>query len=266
MPELPEVAVSIKYFEKWALGRKIASVRVKDARIVRELAARELEEELTGRTFTATRQHGKYFFARSDDGQWLIAHFGMNGYLRYFEVAEDAAKFDRVLIAFETGGFLAYANPRMLGGIGLTQDPDGWIGRKGLGPSALDPRLDYREFQRIFSGRTGEIKSALMNQKLVAGIGNIYSDEILLQSRVHPRTKVDTLGARQRRSIFDNLKKVLQAAIAENGDGWRLPQGYILRNRRKGAACPVCGATLETAGIAGRTSYFCPRCQKEAEN
>ena len=260
MPELPEVAASTKYFQRCALGRRVASAKVSDARIVRGLSARELEKKLAGRTFIATRQHGKYLFAQTDTSGWLIMHFGMNGYLRYFEAPDGGPKYDRFLMTFETGGALSYANPRMLGWIGLTEDPGDWIARGGLGPSALD--LDHHEFKKIFSGRKGEIKSALMNQKLVAGIGNIYADEILFQARIHPKTNIAGLGEKQLKSVSDNIRKVLQTAIQSDGDTKSLPRGYLLRDRRKGAVCPVCASGLQTIKAAGRTSYFCPRCQK----
>ena len=150
----------------------------------------------------------------------------------------------------------------MLGWIGLTGDPNGWIERKGLGPSALDPRLDFREFKRIFSGKKGAIKPGLMNQNLVAGIGNIYADEILFQARIHPRMKIAGLDQRQLESLFNSLRAVLRTAVDSKGDIGKLPKEYILRNRRKGAVCPTCGSKLETVKAAGRTSYFCPHCQK----
>jgi len=263
MPELPEVASFEKYFEKYAIGRKIASAQVKDSRIIRGLPAGRFEGELSGRRFVSTRLHGKYLFAATDGERWLVMHFGMTGYLQYFEKPEDNPKYDRVLIGFQQGGYLSYVNPRMLGWIGLIESPDELIRQKGLGPSAQDSRFDYREFRKIFSGRKERIKPALMNQGLAAGIGNIYSDEILFQARIHPMTRANSLNEKELKSIFHHLKKVLQTAIDRNTGTGSLPEQYLLRERRKGAACPVCGTRLETAKIGGRTSYFCPNCQKE---
>jgi formamidopyrimidine-DNA glycosylase len=262
MPELPEVANFRKYFETHALNLEIASVRVKDPRIVRGLSADELERALSGRRFISARQHGKYLFAATDRRRWFIMHFGMTGYIHYFESLEDDPKYDRLLIEFEKGGFLSYVNQRMLGGVGLVEDPDDFIEGKGLGPSALDSRLDYRRFRKIFSGLNGRVKPALMNQSLIAGIGNIYADEILFQSRIHPETKVGSLGKKDLKSIFDNLKQVLRTALDRNAEFANLPEQYLLRDRRKGAGCPICGTRLETVKVGGRTSYFCPKCQK----
>lgn len=263
MPELPDVACFAKYFEKYAMGRKIASAHVEDARIVRGLPAGKLEKELSGRSFISTRLHGKYLFAETDGKKWLITHFGMTGHFQYFENPEDDPKHDRMLIRFEAGGYLSYVNQRMLGWIGLTENPDELIELKGLGPSALDSRFGYGEFKRIFSGRKGAIKPALLNQKLIAGVGNVYSDEILFQARVHPGMKVSALSEEELKSIFDSVKEVLRTAVERNAEASKLPQKYLLRDRRKGAKCPVCANKLETLKLGGRTSYFCPDCQSE---
>jgi formamidopyrimidine-DNA glycosylase len=151
----------------------------------------------------------------------------------------------------------------MLGWVGLMGDPDELIARKGLARSAVDRRFGYREFRKIFSGRKSEIKPALMNQGLIAGIGNIYSDEILFQARIHPRRKTNDLTEKELKSVFDNIKEVLRTAIDRNADYGDFPREYLLRNRRKGAGCPVCGSRLETAKVGGRTAYFCPNCQRE---
>ncbi|MGC8491851.1 MAG: Fpg/Nei family DNA glycosylase [Syntrophobacteraceae bacterium] len=261
MPELPDVAAYRKYFERHALDRRLASARVRDARIVRGLSARELEERLTGETFTATRQHGKYLFLQTDGGKWLIEHFGMTGYLWYSEDPGEAPKYDRFQLLFENGGGLSYVNARMLGWIGLTEDPDDLIQGRGLGPSALD--IEYGAFKNIFSGKKGEIKPALMNQKLVAGVGNIYSDEILFHARIHPRMKLDALSEKQLKAVFKSMREVLRTAVERDGDTESLPKDYILGDRRKGAHCPVCGNSLQSVKAAGRSAYFCPHCQPE---
>jgi formamidopyrimidine-DNA glycosylase len=261
MPELPEVASFRKYFEKTSLRKKIAFVRVKDSRIIREISPEELEKELTGHTFLSSRQHGKYMFAEMDNGKWLVLHFGMTGFLHYFENPEDDPVYDRLLIGFKNSGFLAYVNQRMLGWIGLTRDPGELIQQKGLGPPVLDNRFDFTLFKKNLSGRKGEIKSALMNQALVAGVGNIYSDEILFQARIHPKTKANVLSEDQLKTIFDKMKEVLRTAVDQEADTEKFPEDYLLRNRRKGAECPISGDMLETVKVSGRTAYFCPRCQ-----
>jgi formamidopyrimidine-DNA glycosylase len=261
MPELPEVACFRKHFERTSLNRKIASAHLKDRRIVRGTSPETLENDLIGQTFVSALQHGKYLFAGTDGGKWLVLHFGMTGFLQYFENPEDDPPYDRFVIGFTDGGFLAYINQRMLGWIGLAWEPAEVIRQKGLGPAALDDLFDFALFRKNLSGRKGEAKPALMDQKLMAGIGNIYSDEILFQARLHPKTKVDTLSDAQLRTIFDKMKEVLRTAVDRDADVERFPESYLLRNRKKRGVCPACGGKLETGKVAGRTAYFCPGCQ-----
>jgi formamidopyrimidine-DNA glycosylase len=261
MPELPEVACFRKYFEKTSLNRKIATARLKDMRIVRGMPPEMFEKGLIGQVFVSSRQHGKYMFAEMDGGKWLVLHFGMTGFLRYFEDPGEDPAYDRFLIGFRDGGFLAYVNQRMLGWIGLAGDPGEVIEQKGLGPAALDSRFDPAYFRKNLSGRKGEIKSALMDQKLTAGIGNLYSDEILFQARIHPKSKVDALNDEQLEAIFHSMKEVLRTAVDRDADIEMFPENYLLRNRKKGAECPISGDGIETVKVSGRTAYYCPGCQ-----
>ncbi len=261
MPEMPDVAAFRKYFETYALKRKIASAGVRNPKIVRGLTAKELEKELAGDRFLSSRQHGKYLFAELDSGRWLLMHFGMTGFLDAFDSPGSEPEYTRLSIAFEDGGFLAYVNARMLGWIGITGDPEEFIKSRDLGPSALDPSLDFESFKKRLPAR-GEIKPALMNQRIIAGIGNIYSDEILFHAGVHPKTKVGSISEERLRVVFEKMKEVLQTAIDLDADPARFPENHLLRGRRKGATCPVCGTRLETAKFSGRTAYFCPRCQQ----
>lgn len=263
MPELPEVASFRRFFDRHFLQRRIASAQARNPKIVRGVSARELEEALPGRSFPGSRQHGKYFFAQVENSPWVVMHFGMNGYLESFENPEEEPLYTRLLIEFEDGGFFAYVNQRMLGWVGLAADPDELIAEKGLGPDALSGNIRLEEFREKFAGRRGDIKPALMDQSIIAGIGNIYSDEILFQARIHPRKKVHDLGPQQIELIFEKSKSVLRTAVDRNADTSAFPENFLLRDRRKGALCPVCGNKLRTAKVSGRTAYFCPRCQSE---
>ncbi|MEM5785794.1 MAG: DNA-formamidopyrimidine glycosylase family protein [Syntrophobacteraceae bacterium] len=261
MPELPDVAAFRKYFDKHALKKQVSLVRVRNPKIIRENSPEELEEGLAGHEFVSTTQYGKYLFARLDGSKWFVMHFGMTGYLERFEKENEEPAYTRLLIGFKDGSFLAYVNRRMLGWIGLIPDPDELIKRKGLGPSALDPGFDFEAFKSRLSGRKGEIKPVLMNQGIAAGIGNVYSDEILLQAGVDPRTGVMSLREEQLRAIFDSMKEVLATAVSLEAETVRFPDNYLLRDRRKGAKCPLCGGKLDTARIGGRTAFFCGHCQ-----
>jgi formamidopyrimidine-DNA glycosylase len=155
----------------------------------------------------------------------------------------------------------------MLGRVGLADDADVFVQAEELGPDALDPAFDLAAFAEATRGRRRDVKSVLMDQTLVAGIGNIYADEILFQAGLHPKTPVSALSEGQRRTLFERIRSVLEMAIACGAGAEqfleRLPDDYLLPQREKGGRCPRCGGAIATLKSGGRTSYFCPRCQPE---
>jgi len=266
MPELPDVEIYKRYLDAHALRRTIVDVAVNDVRILGDLPADAFVVRLRGNRFEESRRHGKHLLVRLQRGGWLTLHFGMTGNLVYFRKGEDDPPYDRVRFDFE-GSHLAYVNRRMLGRVGLADDADAFIREEGLGPDALDPAFDLEALTRAISGRRRDVKSVLIDQALIAGIGNIYADEILFQARLHPKTPATSLDAEQRAALFRQIKAVLETAI-ERGAGAeqfleRLPEHYLLPHRDKGGRCPRCGSAIATLKSGGRTSYFCPRCQPE---
>ncbi|MDD1679575.1 MAG: hypothetical protein LUO93_10395, partial [Methanomicrobiales archaeon] len=134
-----------------------------------------------------------------------------------------------------------------------------FILEKELGPDVLE--LNEEQFVRLLSGRRGIIKSALMNQSIFAGIGNIYSDEILFQTGILPTTEVSNLSDRTLVDLYAITRRVLEKGIEVRGEIEKLPDSYIIPRREKGGVCPRCGTTLKHTAIGGRTSYFCPKDQ-----
>ena len=267
MPELPDVELYKRYLDEHALRQTIDRVVVSDARILGELPAEAFAARLTGNRFEDSRRHGKHLLVRLRRDGWLTLHFGMTGGLVCFHEKADDPPYDRVRFDFRGGRHLAYVNRRMLGRVGLADDAEEFIHAGQLGPDALDPAFDPEGFDRAMAGRRRDVKSVLMDQTLVAGIGNIYADEILFQARLHPRTPVAALGEPQRAVLFEQIKAVLATAI-KCGAGAeqfleRLPENYLLPQRDKSGKCPRCGAAIATLKSGGRTSYVCPRCQPE---
>jgi formamidopyrimidine-DNA glycosylase len=265
MPELPDVELYKRYLDKNALRQTIERVVVNDARILDDLPPDAFVSRLTGNRFENTRRHGKHLLVRLHRDGWLTLHFGMTGNLVYFQDEAEDPPYDRVRFDFAGGRHLAYVNRRMLGRVGLADDADAFIAAEGLGPDALDPAFDLEACTRAIEGRRRDVKSVLMDQALIAGIGNIYADEILFRARLHPKTPATSLDERQRVELFRQIKAVLQTAI-ERGAGAeefleRLPDDYLLPQREKGGKCPRCGSPIATLKAAGRTSYYCPRCQ-----
>jgi formamidopyrimidine-DNA glycosylase len=265
MPELPDVENYARYLRRTALHKRIRGVEIGNPRIVSGSSGAQLARTLTGRRLEDTRRHGKHLLVALDSNGWLAMHFGMTGRLSYFENPEDDPKHDRLRLDFDDGHHLALVDQRMLGGAQLTDDADAFIAGHELGPDALDPTLDRQAFAERLTDRKGQVKAALMDQSLVVGIGNVYSDEILFQARLHPKTRVQDLSDEQVSALFQAMRRVLEVAI-DSGAGAedmteRLPEGYLLPHRRQGARCPRCGGEIQALKLSGRTAYLCPRCQ-----
>jgi formamidopyrimidine-DNA glycosylase len=185
----------------------------------------------------------------------------MTGSFKYFKNQDEKPLYDRILFNFEDNSHLAFNDPRKFGKIHLTSKIEDFIKSKRLGPDALD--IDLKTFKKLYSKRRGASKSALMNQHVMAGVGNIYSDEILYHAHIHPKTPFTALNDKKITEIFNIMKEVLNTAISRDLKGQELPDSYIIPHRYRDGKCPNSNVKLKTIKIAGRTSYFCPECQKE---
>jgi formamidopyrimidine-DNA glycosylase len=148
----------------------------------------------------------------------------------------------------------------MLGGVAFAEDEQAYIKERGLGPDALT--LAWEPFMERLAARRGAIKSALMDQRLLAGLGNLYSDEVLFQARLHPQTEVTTLSAEALHQVYKTMQAVLEQAIASHADPTRLPQSWLLPHRHRRGPCPSCGKALVRHKVNQRSAYLCPNCQR----
>ncbi len=263
MPELPDVAGFKKYVENSALHQKISQVIVHDERFVKGCGLDEFREAVEERAFTELSQHGKFLFQSVDAEQWVVLHFGMTGEPWYYKASDQPPRFERVAFCFGSGNRLGIACMRMLGHVSVTSDRDQFIQEAEMGPHALDINFGERDFVSTFSGRRGTVKSALMNQKLVAGIGNIYADEILLQAGIHPKTRVSDLSEQKLKHLYRIMRDVLKTATDVGGKWEQLPAEYLVPLRgRKDVSCPLCGQRVDYTKVSGRGAYVCPSCQK----
>jgi formamidopyrimidine-DNA glycosylase len=255
MPELPEVEMYTRYFERHALRKRIAGVRVLDARIC---GSRKLGQ-LAGRSFERVQRHGKHLFA--DAGNvWLHIHFGMSGDLAYY--VDAPPRFARLIFDFENGAHLAYEDMRLFGIVDLTRSPDVYIREHRLGPDPLDPQFNLRTFRALLHKRRGRIKALLMSQEVIAGIGNLYADEALFRSSVDPRRPIDRLRAGEARTLFTNIRRVLQETIAIKSRDADYPGRFLIQHREEGDRCPKCSGTIRRTIVAGRTTYYCAKHQR----
>lgn len=259
MPELPEVETYARYFARHALHQTIARVEVRDERILGAIRKEAFVRKLRGRQFRGTRRHGKHLFADAG-GVWLHLHFGMTGDLAYVRDGGELPRFARIVFGFDNGARLAYEDMRLFGLAELVDDPDAYIEAQGLGPDPL--ALKPRQFDALLEGRKGAVKSLLMSQEILAGLGNLYVDETLFQSSVHPRRAVDRLNAKERRALYTNMRRVLREAIGRRGRDAELPARWLTNHRVEGTRCPMCGGAIQRAVVFGRTTYFCPRHQR----
>ena len=255
MPELPEVEMYTRYFERHALRQTIARVRVFDARIC---GSRKLSQ-LAGRSFERVRRHGKHLFADAGD-IWLHIHFGMSGDLAYY--FDEPPRFARLVFDFENGAHLAYEDMRLFGIVDLTPSPDIYIGEHGLGPDPLDPQFNLRAFRTLLHKRRGRIKALLISQAVIAGIGNLYADEALFRSSIDPRRPVDRLGDDEAKALFANIRRVLQETIDFKSRGADYPGRFLIQHREEGERCPKCAGTIRRTIVAGRTTYYCAKHQR----
>jgi formamidopyrimidine-DNA glycosylase len=265
MPELPDVESFKRVLARSALRKTIDRVVVSDARILGNLSARTFAARLQGAKLVAARRHGKHLMASVDRGGWLALHFGMTGALHFIQNPDKEPPFTRVRLDFANDGCLAYTNKRMIGRVGLIEDVADFIADEKLGPDALDRRFDFHAFKTAVLGIRRDVKSVLMDQQIIAGIGNIYSDEILFQARINPAARMDELAPDQLKRLLLEIRKVLKTAVARRAGSEqfieRMPKGALLPERKKGGRCPRCRSYLKVFKLGGRTAYCCPRCQ-----
>jgi formamidopyrimidine-DNA glycosylase len=259
MPELPDVESFRRSFARTSLHRRIARAKVPPGRELHDISPRAMQKRLKDRRFVSTSRHGKVMFAKLDRGGEVYFHFGMTGYFVHDGDGARPPKHARLTLDFTDRSRTFFVEPRRFGRFGVTESARQFISEHALGPDALD--LSRAALRKLLQGRRMSIKAALMDQHLIAGVGNVYSDEILFQARTDPRADVGALQGKQVSALHRAMRHVLKAAIAAQAQPDRLPKSWLLRHRRRGEKCPGCGGAVRPLHIAGRNAWFCPRCQ-----
>lgn len=260
MPELPDVEIYKRYLESTSLHQEIQRTVVRDERLLKGTSPETLQKRAKGKSLNATRRHGKYLFVSLDPSSaWVVFHFGMTGDLKYTQGHSDE-DYARVIFEFTNGHRLLFRDSRRLGAVIPVDDPESFIAQKKLGPDAL--AIEKADFDQMLSKSRGALKPLFMDQSAIAGIGNLYTDEILFQSHLHPGIRADKLEAEERTRLYENMKSVLRTAIEKNADPKQFPESYLIPRRRTKLSCPRCGTKIERLPFEGRSAYFCPQCQK----
>lgn len=279
MPELPDLQVAKEYVDATSLHREIVASHIDaEHELADGLTPQAPGATLAHRTLASTHRHGKQLFLELGDGgpeRWLRVHLGMSGSLRAWDGdRDDDPGYIRLRLDFDDGRRLAFRCPRRLGTLELVDDPAAWVEAKGLGPDPWQ-RDDPSFLGRCLEGRRGQIKPTLMNQEVVAGLGNVYVDEILFREGIHPTTSVPRLrdgdddgdGAGQGKALealHETTQWVLTEATREyKADPRTMPDEWLLSDRSEGRECPRCGGRIEKAQVGGRSTYFCEGHQPE---
>ena len=270
MPELPEVETIRRYLSDVLPGQTIRAVRHLDARMVKHSArpATWMASALAGERFTAIDRQGKFLLLRLKAPASLVIHLGMSG--RLVMEHQDAPWRPHTHLVLETGvGELRLSDPRRFGRIAWVEARGD--GLPGLGMEPLSTVFSAQRLQHALSGRKVALKTALLNQSIVAGLGNIYADEALFRAGLHPQQPAGTLSDTEARRLVRAVREVLATSIEHRGtsfsdyvDALGHPgdnQGYLAVYGREGKPCPKCRRMIERKVLQGRSSHYCPRCQ-----
>ena len=259
MPELPEVEVATRVLRNATVGRTIRAAHRWHAALVRTLPD-DAAARLVGRRVRAVERRGKHQLLHLDDGAVLHAHFRMNGDWYVGPVAEDPPRHARAALDLDDDTRVTLVDSRALATLAL--HPPGASPLPALGPEPTDPAFDAATLRTALRTRRGPIKTVLLDQRVVAGLGNIYAAEALWRARISPRAPANSLSPQRVARLADAMRDVLTEAVASPGR-YRTGEGGVpLRvYDREGEACERCGTRVRRIVQAGRSTYFCPHCQ-----
>src|SRR6184192_418280 len=296
MPELPEVETIVNDLRPQLVGRRFESLQLtRDpairARLVRYPSADKFIRRLRGRTITSVLRRGKYIVMPLDPAageeklrangdvtttdERVIVHLGMTGHLRVWEPEETPVKHTHFRALLDSGLELRYDDPRQFGRL-VVGSMDELVAARAfparLGPEPIHGDLTEAEFERLIRARRRPVKSALLDQSFLAGVGNIYADEACFRAGIRPSRWTHRLTVRERRSLYAAIQDVLENSIAARGssiinyvDGFGLPGGNqekLLVYGRSGEPCLRCGTPLQGTRLAGRGTVYCRKCQR----
>lgn len=270
MPELPEVETIRRSLLPHVVGARVTGVTVRERRL-RSPIARDFAARLRGRRIAGLERRGKYLLFRLDDGRALLVHLGMSGSLVLTPAGAPFGLHDHVAIAFGRRLVLVFNDPRRFGLMRVGRCADlTELRHVGRDPLTAAPSLE--EWCHLVRGRRLPIKNLLMDQRVLGGVGNIYANEMLFQAGIRPRRRATGLRRRELARLRAALRSVLERAVDLGGssisdyrDANGQPGSFQVHHAvydRAGKPCPVCTATIKRIVLSGRSSYYCPRCQR----
>ena len=272
MPELPEVETVRRGLEKLILGKKISSIEVHYPKMIKT-DLEEFQKELPGQVIQSMGRRGKYLLFHLTD-RVLISHLRMEGKYFFYPDQVPERKHAHVLIHFKDGGTLVYEDVRKFGTMELLAPEllEAYFISKQLGPEPTEQDFDLGRFKLSLKRSKRPIKSHLLDQTLVVGLGNIYVDEVLWRAKVHPARISQSLTAQDARKVHDETINVLGQAVEKGGSTIRTytnafgedgtMQEFHQVYDKTGQACSRCGSIIEKIQLGGRGTHFCPECQR----
>jgi formamidopyrimidine-DNA glycosylase len=301
MPELPEVETTVRELRTKVLGRTFAGVWTDFYRAIKiirkgkvfkkgKIAFRDFKKEIKGREIKSLKRRGKNILLELSGRKTILVHLKMTGHFLYGKWARKKEKwiseikgalledsmnsFLHLVFNLDNGCQLALSDLRKFAKAELWDTEDleksEYLGK--LGPDPLSGKFTFKKFKERIKGKKGKIKKILQDQSVIAGIGNIYSDEILFAARVSPLREGGSLSEKELKAVFLGMKKILRKAVKAKGESFsdfRITSGekggfdkFIKIYRKEGKPCPVCGEKIKREKVGGRSAHFCPRCQK----
>ena len=272
MPELPEVETVRRGLEKLILGKKISNIDIRYPKMIKT-DLDEFQKEMPGQVIQSMGRRGKYLLFYLSD-KVLISHLRMEGKYFYYPDQVPERKHAHILIHFEDGATLVYEDVRKFGTMELLAPKllEAYFVTKKLGPEPTEQDFDLARLKLALKKSKKPIKSHLLDQTLVAGLGNIYVDEVLWRAKIHPFRSSNSLSSQEARKVHDETIKVLGQAVEKGGSTIRTytnafgedgtMQEFHQVYDKAGQACSRCGAIIEKIQLGGRGTHFCPKCQR----
>ena len=274
MPELPEVETIRSRLAPALAGRRLERVAILDPRLTRPELPEAVAAALVGERVADVRRRGKYLIFAFESGRHLLVHLRMTGSFQHpAPGGPDSDPYRRAVVTLDDGSDVAYRDVRRFGTWVLLEpgELDDYLGER-IGGEPFDEAFTTAALARALAGRRAPVKAAVLDQRAVAGVGNIYADEALWRARIHPLRTAGELDRREIASLRRAIRKALEVGIARQGASlrdYRDPSGVRGRMQlefqvygRDGEPCPRCGTPIEKIRAAGRGTWYCPSCQR----
>jgi formamidopyrimidine-DNA glycosylase len=270
VPELPEVETIMHELAPHIVGRTITSVELFWDRTVRQPSADEFRKRLAGQRITGVSRRGKYLLIKLEGTDTLVIHLKLTGSL-WQRLPPEGMRFVRAMIGLDDGCSIYFRDPRKFGKMWLV--PDAAVATGVLGPEPLEPDFTAGVLATRLKRHKIPVKAAILDQGIIAGVGNMYADEALFSARIHPTRPADNLTVAEVKRLHRAILQVLLAGIGNKGasvENYYRPDGskgsahteFKVAHQR-GGSCPRCGSPIEYMKVRGRGTYYCPKCQRK---